>query len=113
MDNSSQSSVAAAAFSSTSMSEVSGNASIADQMTAPIAAGGGWTIGFDQEDLSVNPNAQKTLSSALEASGSFNVPSATSIAQAFANAGTSSSVTLTGITTRGRVCMSDSVTGKT
>lgn len=91
------------AFSPISMNEVGGNPATADKITAPQPnlssnGNGGWTIGFNQEDFHTNSTqSQQTLISALVASGDFGTQSATNIAVALTNAGTSGNVGLNGI----------------
>jgi Ca2+-binding RTX toxin-like protein len=97
---STQSSIASSAFSAVSENEVSGNPSIADRISAPVAGGtSGWTIGYNQEDFYSNPaQAQQMLTNALVASGQFDYQNAASIATALTLAQTSSNLNLSGIT---------------
>jgi YD repeat-containing protein len=93
-----QSQIDDAAFKSIGLSEVSGSASIADRMTPPGAAGGGWTVGWEQEDFSTNPTqAKATLTKGLVASGYLDEDNAKLAASAFAAAKESASVSFKGI----------------
>ncbi len=88
----------AAAFADIGQIEVSGSAAIADRLTPPNPNGGGWTVGWEQEDFSTNPStAQTTLVSALGASGYLDSTNAQLAAAAFTAAGTSSNVNFSGI----------------
>jgi len=99
-----------AAANAIQANEVSNNPALADRITRP-ANGGGWTIGFNQQDFKTNPAvAQNTLITSLVDSGQFTTTNATTIAQALTTAGTGSNPNFQGATdTSGHLATVDSI----